>query len=254
MPKDELPAVRLIHILSRFAGLNATIRNTSYADGQAATAMMMKELISVDAAMEEWEFSQGGKWSYETHFDPSLPPEAVFRGTYHRYSDVWTSRIWNHLRWARLLTSQMLLELVEACPASAAETVPAALQDRMHKTILRVAVDVLTSVPTHYKHPMLTNQQLDAIQTHGGAGAGAVGIPHLLFHLQVAACAPGVPHDLWKWAVDVMGTAWGELGMLHARSLAEVSRNHRAKLESYTPERTLKIEPDLDAQCMSEAA
>lgn len=255
MPEDELPAVRLIHILSRFAGLNATVRHTAYANGHEATAELMRQLLSIDAAMEEWESAQGGKWLYETHVDLSLPAAAVFRGTYHRYSDVWTSRIWNHLRWARLLTNQMLLEFVGAYPTSAASVVSMARQDRMHETILRLAVDVLTSVPTHYKHPLLTFEHLDAIQTHGGAGAGAVGIPHLMFHLQVAACAPGVPHDLWRWAVDLMETAWGELGMLHAKSLADVSKNYRASLEDLeglSPNRILKIEPGLDEDCDGE--
>lgn len=252
MPEDELPAVRLIHILSRFAGIHAAARQKVYIDGREATAEVMRQLLSVDEAMEGWESAQGGKWLYETQIDPSLPAEAVFRGTYHRYSDVWTSRIWNHLRWARLLTNQMLLELIGAYPMSAAGVVSVARQDRIQGTILRLAVDLLTSVPTHYKHPLLTYEHLNDIQTHGGAGAGAVGIPHLMFHLQVAACAPGVPYDLWRWAVDLMETAWAELGMLHAKSLAEVSKNHRANLESLSPDRILKIEPGLDGDCDGE--
>lgn len=246
LPEHELPGSELIHILGRFASLSATVRWTAYGDGQDATAEMMRRLLSVDEALREWENTQTGKWRYETHVDPSLPAEAVFRGTYHRYSDVWTSRIWNHFRWARLLNSQTLLEFVERYPSSAAGVVSVAMQDRVHETIRRLAVDVLISTPTHYKHPLLTYDHLDAIQTHGGAGAGAVGIPHLMFHLQVAACAPGVPYDVWKWAVDLMETCWGDLGMLHAKSLAEVSINHRANLDRYVPDRILKIEPGLD--------
>lgn len=252
MPEDELPAVRLIHVLSRFAGLSATVRHTAYVDGREATAEMMRQLLSVDEAMEGWALAQVGKWVYETHVDPLLPPAAVFRGTYHRYADVWTSRIWNHFRWARLLINQMLLEFVGAYPMSAAGVLSVARQERVHETITRLAIDVLTSVPTHYKHPLLTWEQLDKIQTHGGAGAGAVGIPHLMFHLQVAACAPGVPYEVWKWAVGLMETAWAELGMLHAKSLAEVSRNYRANLERYAPDRILKIEPGLDEDCTGE--
>lgn len=245
LPEDERPAVALIHTCSRFASLNATFRSTIYIDRHDATAEMMRQLLSIDDELEAWETSQQGKWLYKTNSDVNLPPEAVFRQTYHRYSDVWTSRIWNHFRWARLLVNQMLLEFVERYPASAAVMVSLAQKDRCYETIRRMAVDVLTSVPTHYKHPRLTYHHLDAIQTHGGAGAGAVGIPHLMFHLQVAACAPGVPLDMWMWAVDLMDTAWGELGMLHAKSLADLCRLHRAKSNDFVPDRILKIEPGL---------
>lgn len=245
LPEDERPAVALIHTCARFASLNAATRSTAYIDRHDATADVMQKLLSIDDELDTWETSQQGKWLYEIHTDSSLPPEAVFRQTYHRYSDVWTSRIWNHFRWARLLTNQTLLGFVERYPVSAAGVVSLAQQDRCHETIRRMALDVLTSVPTHYKHPRLTYRHLDAIQTHGGAGAGAVGIPHLMFHLQVAACAPGVPLDMWTWAVDLMETAWGELGMLHAKSLAELARYHRAKLDEFMPKRILKIEPDV---------
>lgn len=250
LPEDERPAVALISICSRFASLNAAVRSTAYIDKHDATASMMRQLLSIDDELEAWEASQQGKWLYETCRDPTLPPEAVFRHTYHHYSDVWTSRIWGHFRWARLLTNQMLLDFVGRYPGTAARVVSLTQQDRCYETIRRVAVDVLMSVPTHYKHPRLTYQHLDAIQTHGGAGAGAVGIPHLMFHLQVAACAPGVPLDVWTWAVELMETAWGDLGMLHAKSLAELSRRHRAKWNDFVPDGILKMEPGLYANCV----
>ncbi|CAN8097082.1 unnamed protein product [Discula destructiva] len=252
LPDDERPAVALIHVCARFANLSAAMRSSATAataggDDDAANdvdADVMRELLSIDAALDAWQTSQQGKWRYTTHTDSTLPPEAVFRQTYHRYSDVWTSRIWSHCRWTRLLTAQMLLRLCERRPAVAAAVgvVSRAQQDRCYETIRRQAADVLTSVPTHYKHPRLTYRHLDAIQTHGGAGAGAVGIPHLMFHLQVAACAPGVPVDMWQWAVDLMENTWGELGMLHAKSLAELSRKHRA-MSDFGLERKLKFEP-----------
>lgn len=202
--------------------------------------------------MAQWEASQTGKWRYQVHRHPALPPEAVFRGQYHRYSDVWTSRIWNHFRWARLLANQALLSFAGRYPACATAAVSLGRQDRAHATVQRLAADVLTSAPTHYKHPRLTRAHLDIIQTHGGAGAGAVGIPHLMFQLQVAACVPGVPRAVWRWALGVMETAWGELGMLHVKSLAEVLRAHREGLERLGAEGILKVEEDGDADADGE--
>ncbi|KAK7737052.1 hypothetical protein SLS53_006810 [Cytospora paraplurivora] len=246
LPPDEKPGADLVHLIARFAQVNVTIRTTAFTDGRESTGGIIRQLLSIDLAMEQWEASQQGKWLYKVHRHPALPAEAVFRNQYHRYCDVWTSRIWNHFRWARLLTCQKIIEFVERYPASATRVVSPIQLDKIHYTIQRLAVDVLTSSPTHYKHPRLTREHLDIIQTHGGAGAGAVGIPHLMFQLQVAACAPGVPYDVWRWALDTMETAWGELGMLHVKSLAEVLKSHRAGLDRSDAEVVLKIEENED--------
>lgn len=242
LPPDEQPGVDLIHILARFVQLHTKTRTTLFIDGHEATAAMMRRLVDLDKALDGWEVVQTGKWRYQVHTDDSLPPEGVYRQTYHRYADVWTSRIWNHYRWGRILTNQMLLDMVEKYPITASSLVSLAQQDKHYETIRRLAVDTLTSVPTHYKHPKMTWEHLDICQTHGGAGAGAVGIPHLMFHLQVAACAPGVSHEIWKWAADLMETAWADLGMLHAKSLVEVLKNHRERLDRSFPDDMLKAE------------
>lgn len=220
---------------------------------------MLQQLLAVDAEMEGWESSQQGKWKYEVVSSPDLPREAVFRGSYHRYSDVWASRIWNHFRWARLLANQQILELAAECPRSAScagsrVATPGSIpfqEDRVRETVRRLAVDVLTSVPTHYRHPRLSWEELDMVQTHGGAGSGAFGIPHLTFQLRVAASAPGVPYDVWRWALDTLETIWSELGMLHAKSLAEVLRRHRDKLDRESVEVTkVKVKMEREADGM----
>ncbi|KAI3400978.1 hypothetical protein diail_1186 [Diaporthe ilicicola] len=261
LPRDEKPGAELVPIIARFARLNAALHNKTHADGDEATAHMLRQLLEVDADMEEWESSQKGKWRYEVFNSPDLPREAVFRGSYHRYSDVWVSRVWNHFRWARLLTNQRILEAAGQNPSTAAaEGVPPGgpRQERIRATVRRLAVDVLTTVPTHYRHPRLTWKDLDMVQTHGGAGAGAVGIPHLMFHLRVAACAPGVPYEVWAWALNVLETVWAELGMLHAKSLADVLRKHRdqlgkagakGKLEEEDEDEDEDEDGDADGEC-----
>ncbi|KKY39287.1 putative c6 zinc finger domain-containing protein [Diaporthe ampelina] len=242
IPEDEKPGADLIPIIARFAQLNATLRTRAYADGDESTEQMLQQLLAVDTEMDRWESSQGGKWKYEVVSSPDLPREAIFRGRYHRYSDVWASRIWNHFRWARLLANQRMLELAAGDPRTATR-IPLR-EEQICETVRRLAVDVLMSVPTHYRHPRLSREQLDAVQTHGGAGSAAFGIPHLTFQLRVAACAPGVPYDVWRWALDVLETVWAELGMLHAKSLAGVLRKHRDKLDRENLEGRLKVESD----------
>ncbi|KAL1880636.1 hypothetical protein Daus18300_001247 [Diaporthe australafricana] len=251
LPEDERPGADLVPIIARFAHLNAILSTRAHTDEDESTAQTLRQLLEVDADMDDWESSQQGKWRYEVLNSPDLPREAVFRGNYHRYSDVWVSRVWNHFRWARLLTNQRILELAEQNPRTAtAGGIPPGgpRQEHIRATVRRLAADVLTSVPTHYRHPRLTWKDLDTVQTHGGAGAGAVGIPHLTFHLRVAACAPGVPYEIWRWALDVMDTVWAELGMLHAKSLAEVLRKHRDRLDKASAEGKLKVEEDEDAE------
>ncbi|KAK2605089.1 hypothetical protein N8I77_007962 [Diaporthe amygdali] len=249
LPQDEKPGADLVPMIARFAQLNATLRTRVFTDGDESTAHILQQLLAVDADMDEWESSQAGKWRYEVLSSQDLPREAVFRGTYHRYSDVWASRIWSHFRWARLLTNQRILELADNHPRTAAGAVPPGpRQERIRETVRRLAVDVLTSVPTHYRHPRLTWKDLDMVQTHGGAGAGVVGIPHLTFNLRVAACAPGVPYEVWRWALDVLDTVWSDLGMLHAKSLADELRKHRDKLDRADAGRKLKVEEAENAQ------
>jgi hypothetical protein len=250
LPEDEKPGADLVSIIARFARLSATLRTTAHADGDESTERVLLQLLAVDAEMDGWESSQEGKWRYDVVGSPDLPRVAVFRGSYHRYSDVWTSRIWNHFRWARLLANQRILELAAECPRTTASVQskppchPIPFPERARETVRRLAVDVLTSVPTHYRHPRLSWEELDMVQTHGGAGSGAFGIPHLTFQLRVAACAPGVPYDVWRWALDILETIWSELGMLHAKSLADVLRKHRDKLDRESASGTLKTEKD----------
>ncbi|KAI7787983.1 hypothetical protein LA080_013288 [Diaporthe eres] len=254
LPEDEKPGADLIPIIARFARLNATLRTRVHADGDEPTEQILQQLLAVDAEMDGWESSQEGKWKYEVVSSPDLPREAIFRGSYHRYSNVWASRIWNHYRWARLLTNQRILELVAENPRTAARAglkpppgIPLQ-EERIRETVRRLAVDVLKSVPTHYRHPRLSREELDSVQSQGGAGSGAFGLPHLGFQLRVAACAPGVPYDVWRWALDVLETVWSELGMLHAKSLADELRKHRDKLDRDSIKGKLKTERDEDSE------
>lgn len=254
LPEDEKPAADLIPIIARFARINATLRTRAYADDDGSAEQILQQLLAVDAEMDEWESSQEGKWEFEVVSSPDLPREAVFRGRYHRYSDVWASRIWNHFRWARLLTNQRIIELAaeNASTAGGAGFKPPQgiplHEERIRETVGRLAVDVLTSVPTHYRHPRLSREELDKVQTLGGAGSGAFGIPHLAFQLRVAACAPGVPYDVWRWALGILETVWSELGMLHAKSLADELRKHRDKLDRDSIKGKLKVERDEGAE------
>ena len=242
MPESERPASFLLGIITRFVHLSAFARRGVFSDGRPNSADLIEQALQLDAELEKWERGAAGKWVFTLHDDAKLPPEASFHGQYHIYADMWAARIWSHYRWARILVNQMILEFVDTYPMSSLRIVSAAQQSRCLEDIRRLAQDVLVSIPTHVKHPLLTADHRTIIQTHGGSGAGAAGVPATLFHLKVAACAPGVPHEYWKWALSIMETVWADMGMLQAKSLAEVLRAHQDALHRGTADGILKIE------------
>lgn len=99
----------------------------------------------------------------------------------------------------------------------------AAEQHNILTTIRRVARDLLVSIPTHYRHPRLERKHRDCIdKTSGGAGIGVAGVPNLLFQIQVAGSAPGVPRHYTVFARNMLETIFADTGMLQARGLAEM--------------------------------
>lgn len=98
----------------------------------------------------------------------------------------------------------------------------AAEQQKILATIRRVARDLLVSIPTHYRHPRLERKHRAYIdKTSGGAGIGVAGVPNLLFRIQVAGSAPGVPRHYTAFARNMLETIFADTGMLQARGLAE---------------------------------
>lgn len=141
------------------------------------------------------------------------------------------ARIWNYYRWARILVNQMILDLAAKNPTSSHSLINlAATKDRLD-TVRLLSRDILASTPSHWRHPLLGDKTPLPVQQQGGAGAGAAGIPVLLFHLKVAGCAPGVPLEYWQWSYGVIECIWGDMGMQHAKSMMDAMAVHRAEAD-----------------------
>jgi hypothetical protein len=243
-PYDR-PAKELTVTISRYVHLSAYVRRHTLGDGQKQTSLVIQQALQLDAQLEMWERSQEGKWRFGLlSGHPDLPTDAVFQGQLHTYTDQWIARVWNHYRWARILVNELLLDFVQRCPESSLPLISAAQQARCLHVTRRLVEDLLVSLPTHWRHPSLSEAQRRIIQeTSGGAGVGAAGIPSLLHQLKVAACAPAVPLEHWQWALGIMDAVWSEMGMLQARSLGEVMRAHRDKVKLEQPEGILRRAP-----------
>jgi hypothetical protein len=180
------------------------------------------------AAWEEQHQQPGSRWAFSTEEGP-FPPESAFRGRYHVYMNgMWSARVWNHYRWARIIVNQTILGLDDKSRGLD-------FRDRHLETIRRMADDLLVSLPTHFRHPRLTRAHRDLLDrtcilppgTPGGVSSA--GIPNLMMQLQVAGCAPGVPSEYGEWALGVLETVWSETGMLQAQILATELRAHLEK-------------------------
>lgn len=221
----DVPAAELISILSRFVQLSAFVRSHVLHDGKPETFRMIQEALDMERQLADWETRQEGIWAVteERADDGFFPPDAVFEGCYHVYTDMWTARVWTNYRWARIMVNQLLIESVDRFPASSLSLLSTAQQRASLATIARVARDTLVSTPTHYRHPRLKPVHRELFdKTKGGAGIGAGQIPTLIFQLKVAGGAPGVPKSYFEWAIAMMETIFSDTGMIQARRMAEL--------------------------------
>lgn len=225
LPNDR-PSTDLAVLIAQFVEISSVIHNHVISDGKPKTANILQQLLDLDSDLASWEARLEGEWTYRIVHATHLPRKALFEGEYHKYHDVWTARIWNYYRWARILVNQNLLDLTNKNPVSSLSLVSATMREASLEIIRGLARDTLVSAPTHWRHPALDEMAQISVESPGGGGAGSAGLPALLFQLKVAGCAPGVPREYWEWSLAVIQTIWGDMGMLHARSMMEAMRAH----------------------------
>ncbi|XEV05596.1 hypothetical protein FSHL1_010883 [Fusarium sambucinum] len=228
-PADH-PATDLGPLVGQFIQLSTYIRTYPYSDGHVHTAAALKQLFALDASFLEWEHGLGPTWRFRTEKAKHLPSSVVFEGVYHVYYDMFVARMWGHYRWARTLLNQNIIEFIKKYPKSSAPLMSLAEYGRRYEIVRGLARDTLVSTPTHWRHPLLTDKSAMPVERIGGAGSGSAGLPVVLFHLQVAACAPGVPDTYWDWALAVMECIWSDMGILHAKSMMESMKAYRDSL------------------------
>jgi hypothetical protein len=241
LPETEKCSCDLALAISRYLQLTAKQKRLQLVDGEKQTDEAFQRLLGMDAVLNrlEEQLRVGYPYKEETGDYPRI---AVFRGRYHIYTEIWGARIWNHLRWVRTLTNQNLIELSNKFPTSSSNILSAPLRKQSLETITRMAEEILISTPAHWHHPILEDETAWGFAAQGMGGSGAAGLPTLLWHLKIAACAPGVPMEFWDWSHAIMQVVWREMGMQHALALGQVMEGHRAGQEKEAIDRILKIE------------
>ncbi|EXA39056.1 hypothetical protein FOQG_03621 [Fusarium oxysporum f. sp. raphani 54005] len=229
-PADH-PATDLGPLIGRFIQVSTYIKIHALVDGRSITVSTLKQLLDIDESFLSWERNLGPTWRFREEKAEHLPPAAVFDGTCHVYFDMFVARMYGHYRWARTLLNQTIIEFIKAYPKSSAPLISLAEYGHRYEIVRKLARDTLVSTPTHWRHPLLTEKAAIPVERPGGAGSGSAGLPVVLFHLQVAACAPGVPEAYWDWVVAVMECIWSDMGILHAKCMMDTMKAYRDSLK-----------------------
>ncbi|KAI0123845.1 hypothetical protein BJ170DRAFT_98432 [Xylariales sp. AK1849] len=231
--------------IARLIQILAISKDKTLFDGHPNTDKVFQQLQGMDAMLDglEKRLQISSPWTAEKAAR-DLPSDAVFRGKYHKYVEIEGARIWNHLRWARILAVQRIIDMSNDFPLSYFRILSPTQRKESFTVSRRMAEDIIVSAPSHWHHPILSHEQAKKMAAYSKGGAGAVGIPGLLWHLKIAACAPGVPQEFWDWSYKTTQVVWKTMGMQHALALSEVMEGHRAGMEKEAINRILKIEDE----------
>lgn len=240
----EKVCVDLAMTMANLVQFSSVLVRQNVSDESPEMDSNVEQLLALRAACDRLEQRLWETYPYGEKHDSSLPAVAVFHGIYHTYTEIWSARIWNHFRWARILILEILLRISAEYPVTGAKYVSA--QDRMAilGVVRRMALDILISTPSHWHHPILDKPTAKMIEAPSKGGTGAVGLPTTLWHLKVAACAPGVEAEIYNWVYNVMQVVWKDMGMQHARLISGFMEEHRIGLEKEDLNRKLKLEDD----------
>ncbi|KAI0862755.1 hypothetical protein F4860DRAFT_110611 [Xylaria cubensis] len=226
----ESCAVDLAFATARLLQLLLTADRANSVDDQQETDNLIQQFLAVETVFERIERQLRAAYPFvENRSDQPSP--ALFRSKWHSYSEIWGARIWNHYRWARILLGEHIIRFTIEYPRSSARYISPPHKVQCYATIERIAEEMLVSTPSHWHHPVLDDAAARKYEAPGQGGAGAAGLPTLLWHLKVSGCAPNVPPEFWDWAYDILQVVWKNMGMQHAQALAEVMDEHRKSLQ-----------------------
>ncbi|KAI1337870.1 hypothetical protein F5Y15DRAFT_146543 [Xylariaceae sp. FL0016] len=226
----EACCVDLAMAIARLLQLLAMAEQPGFIDDQPNTNDMIQQTLIMEGVFASLEAQL--QEAYPFLLNKGLfSPKALFHGQWHTYNEIWGARIWNHFRWARILLNQMIIKFTADFHNSSDRYISEHQREQCYTVMRRMAEDILTSVPSHWHHPVLDITTARRFEASGQGGSGAAGLPSLLWHITIAGCAPQVPPDLWDWAHDVLQVVWKDMGMQHALALSEVMEEHKAKVE-----------------------
>jgi hypothetical protein len=231
VPEQDKPSVDLISIIARFINTSSYANTHAFVDGNVKTAEVLRDLVEIDGELEAWDEDQEGQWTFTVE-KGIFQDEIAFGNQYHRYSDMYAARVWNHYRWARILINETVIRFSEDYPITTSQLISQEGIQRCLRTIRRMSRDTLVSTTVHWRDPRLDRAQRELLDksTGDGIGVGAAGIPAMMYQLRYATCAPGIPEEYRSWALGILDTVWRVTGTKLAVAIADAVRNHSDKI------------------------
>jgi hypothetical protein len=247
----DQPAADLAKIVSRYTNLSAAVRNSSIASDR-----IVKEALALERDFNDWQASLPEIWQFTTtkmtdrledtfngvarklnNFwrilpSPILPPlstqEALLTPHSWRldsYRDLWTARIWNNFRWARILVNELIVvhmaQLGSTCPVADEDT----QRKRSLETISKMATDICSSVYSQFYKHAIAEARLNRVPPMSGCFL-------LLFPLSVAASALGVPEEVHNFTIRMLENLGNTLGIKQALTMVPLTKAQRARWEN----------------------
>lgn len=210
-------------ILGNVADLRTDIRSEKLADPQK----ILSAACAIEADLLAWSASLPPEFTYSTHIPEPLDTSFERRchgirpydNEYHIYRDVWSPKIWNYYRCARILVNELILSQVHKISKSSPASLPEDIRlycKSLRSTIRRLSVEICYSIPF----------QLGACNLEVLPGAPVlapesyIGGLMVLWPLFVAGMAEGPSHPQRLWVVECLRTIGNKWGL--AQALAEM--------------------------------
>ena len=225
LPPEVAPAANLARVIIRFVNLYASIKNnyeyqhaSVTSDDLFETSRTVQEALAIDAELEQWELSLPPSWRFITASPDNS--DIYFSGKCHIYQNLWSARIWNHYRWARIMVNEILLVHMASLGSFPFDGCAQLVQYR--QTINRMATDICCSVSDQFSRTnILREQVLTKVPPISGC------FP-LLFPLAVSGSAIGVSEELHEWVLNLLEKIGNEMGIMQALTMIDPTRDRRA--------------------------
>jgi hypothetical protein len=226
LPPEDAPAADLAGAIITFVNLYASIKN-SYeyqhafvtSDDLFETSRTVQEALAIDAELEHWELSLPPSWRFITARSPD-DSDIYFSDKCHIYQNLWSARIWNNYRWARIMVNEILL--VHMASLGSFPYDGCAQRVQYLQTINRMATDICCSASSQFSgRNNLQEQVLTRVPPISGCFL-------LLFPLAVSGSAMGVSEKLHEWVLSMLEKIGNEMGIMQALTMIDPTRDRRA--------------------------
>lgn len=189
----------------------------------------------------EWRFEIQSLGEYDVDELFMYKRRLVFGENMHVWSDLWTSRVYNHYRWARIIVNELLLQFMPS--TSTDPNSIHASQTRHSLSIINLlSTEICASVSAQFYIPTLNAARSIKFPPMSGSFV-------LLYPLLIAGSAVGVGVENYGFAKRTLELFGNEMGICQALALVrEMRGRRRAWMSAAGEEGEELVGEDLDSR------